>query len=264
MSEDTKHNGAIIGKTILITGASYGIGNALTRYLFKYRVHLVIVARSEDRLIELKKEADSMAAEVTLFTCDFYDQANVRQLATKLRDIRIDYFISNAGKSLERWALESADRFDDYNRTITVNYLAPVQLISHLLEHFKQHRTHIVNVSTYNVLMKTPPKWSAYVSSKKAMHSWFESNKAELAIMNITVSTVYLPLVESRMKDANPRYKRVKGMKMDHAVRVIVQAMTARNYDYKPWWHIPVQIGLTLTSPFWNVYWRRQIKKKLY
>jgi short-subunit dehydrogenase len=264
---DLKHKNTarqLDGKTILITGASYGIGEALTRHMLRYNLHLIIVARSTDLLLKLKEESRQQAAKVTVYTCDFYSEESVRELTAKLRGIPIDYFVSNAGKSIMRSAEESAGRLHDYRRTIAVNYLAPVQLISELLSDFERSHTHIVNVSTYNVLMKTPPKWSAYVSSKKAMHSWFESNKAELATKNITVSTIYFPLIESRMKEANPRYRNVKAMKMDQAVDVIVNALMDRRYTYKPWWHIPAQIGLFFSGPLWDTYWRTKLDRQRY
>jgi short-subunit dehydrogenase len=252
------------GKTILITGASYGIGEALTKHLLQRNLHLIIVARSTDRLQRLKEESRLQTANVTVYTCDFYNEESIRELTTKLRGAPIDYFVSNAGKSIMRTAEESAGRIHDYRRTIAVNYLAPVQLISELLPDFERSHTHIVNVSSYNVLMRTPPKWGAYVSSKKAMHSWFESNKPELAGKNITVSTIYFPLIESRMKEANPHYRGVKAMKMDQAVDVIVKALMDRHYNYKPWWHIPAQIGLFFSGPLWNTYWRTRLGRKRY
>ncbi len=95
------------------------------------------------------------------------------------------------------------------------------------------------------------------------MHSWFEGNRAEFETMSITFNTLYFPLIESRMKDANPTYKNTKAMKMDRAVNLIVNALVRRKYNYKPWWHIPVQLGLFLASPMWNMYWRNKGKRKL-
>jgi short-subunit dehydrogenase len=245
------------GKTILITGATFGIGEALSRHLMQFDVHLILVARTTSKLVEMQKA--SKVATVVVHTCDFYNEEDIRELCNKLRPISIDYFVSNAGKSMMRSLAESADRFHDFKRTMAVNYLAPVQLICGLLENFKRSRTHIVNVSTYNVLMKTPPRWSAYVSSKKAMHSWFESNKPELAINNISVSNLYLPLVESRMKDANKTYQDKSALPMNTAIDIIVKALYKKNYNFFPWWHAFAQVGLFVTRPFWNIYWRKNV-----
>lgn len=248
------------GKTILITGATFGIGEALVKSLLHYNLHLIIVARTKDKLIELQNESLSLAANVTTFTCDFYSEESIAELCHNLKPFQIDYFVSNAGKSIMRSLEESSDRFHDYKRTVAVNYLAPVQLITAMIGSFKEARTHIVNVSTYSVLMKTPPKWSAYISSKKAMYSWFESNLSELALMNITVSNIYFTLIESRMKDANQNYKDTPAMSMDTAVTIIIKGLLNRNYHFKPWWHVPLQAVLFLVNPFWNVFWQRQIR----
>jgi len=245
------------GKTILITGATFGIGEALSRRLMQYNVQLILVARTTDKLLELQK--GSALAKVTTHTCDFYKEEDIRELCDKLQSIPIDVFISNAGKSMMRSLQESAGRFHDFRRTIAVNYLAPVQLICELLENFGRSHTHIVNVSTYNVLMKTPPKWSAYVSSKKAMHSWFESVKPELCAKNITISSLYLPLVESRMKDANKSYVNTSAMPMNTAVDIIIKGIGNRNYNFYPWWHVFAQAGLFIMKPFWDFYWPKNV-----
>lgn len=253
---------ALKGKTILVTGASFGIGEVLVRTLFEYEVTLILVARTTAKLLALKNESLGRRAKVTTFHCDFYSEKNISELCIELKSIPIDYFISNAGKSIMRSLRESVHRRDDYRRTMAVNYLAPVQLMAGLSESFQNAGTHIVNVSTYNVLMRTPPGWSAYVSSKKAMHSWLEGNIPELTSMNITVSNIYLPLVESRMKEANRTYAQTPAMSMDTAVAIIVKALLNKNYHFKPWWHVPFQVLLFLASPWWHVYWSKHIKRQ--
>jgi short-subunit dehydrogenase len=226
-----------------------------------YRVHLILVARTADKLLALKNESANLPAEVTIFTCDLYDEQNIEELCNSLRSFKIDYFVSNAGKSIMRSLNES--KLQDYKKTVALNYLAPVQIITSMREKFSESKTHIVDVSTYNVLMKIPPKWSAYVSSKKAMHSWFEGNRAELKLMNITTSHIYLPLVESRMKDANVKYKNVRAMPMDRAVAMIMRGIEKRS-DYRPWWHVPFKVVMFFGSPFWDIFWVRLIRRNGY
>lgn len=250
------------GKTIVITGATFGIGEALTRTLLGIEVNLILVARTESKLMELKAAAQNTRAKVEFFACNLYEEDEVRTLCEHLRSIPIDYLISNAGKSMMRSAIDSSARLHDYQRTIKVNYLAPVQIISMLMDSFSRDRTHIVNVSTYNVLMKTPPFWSAYVSSKKAMHSWVEAIRPEFASKDITFSNIYLPLVESRMKDRNQQYRRTPAMTMESVVAVIIRSMCKKTSYFKPWWHVPFQILLFVSSPLWNWFWIQRIKRK--
>lgn len=257
-----KASSQLRGKIILVTGATYGIGEALVRHLLRYEVKLILVARTTEKLLSLQDESLTLAAEVTTFTCDFYSEESISELCEKLKSVHIDYFVSNAGKSIMRSFKESVNRTHDYTRTIAVNYLAPVQLITTLSQNFKEAHTHIVNVSTYNVLMKTPPMWSAYVSSKKAMHSWIESNITELNSMNITVSNIYFPLVESRMKDANKSYEHTPAMTMNTATIILIKALLKTNYHFKPWWHVPFQMLLLLVNPLWNFYWSKTILQR--
>jgi short-subunit dehydrogenase len=251
-------------KTILITGATFGIGEALARYLLHYDVKLILIGRTTEKLMALRDESIALAAQVTTFSCDFYNEESVSDLCRHLQPIHIDYFVSNAGKSMMRSLEESMDRFHDFKRTIAVNYLAPVQIICALAKNFKEAQTHIVNVTTYSVLMKTPPNWSAYISSKKAMHSWFESNLPELELQNIRVSNIYFPLVESRMKNANPSYKDTPAMSMDTAVAIILKTLYKPKYNFRPWWHAPLQVLLFVGSPWWVPFWKRRIRQRNY
>ena len=59
-----KVTAALKGKVILITGATFGIGEALTRKLMHYHVHLILVARTSEKLLSLKQESLSLPAEV--------------------------------------------------------------------------------------------------------------------------------------------------------------------------------------------------------
>lgn len=257
-----KVSSTLTGKTILITGATFGIGEAVARQLMQYNVHLILVARTSEKLLSLKAEAQSLPVKVDIYICNFYIEESITDLCQQLRPFRIDYFVSNAGKSIMRSLKDSSTRFDDLKKTVAVNYLAPAQIILMLMEDFRKAKTHIVNVSTYNVLMNTPPTWSAYVSSKKAMHSWFKGNTPELALMDITVSNIYLPLVESRMKDANITYKNTPAMRLDSAVVAVINGLINRHYHFKPWWHVPFQVTLFLLNPLWNRFWYSRMKRR--
>lgn len=83
----------------LVTGASSGIGREIARELSKRNIDLILVARREDRLKELKEELSSKV-EVSIFALDLQEIDNIYSLKRQLEDVRIDILINNAGFGL--------------------------------------------------------------------------------------------------------------------------------------------------------------------
>ncbi|MBT1711678.1 SDR family NAD(P)-dependent oxidoreductase [Fulvivirgaceae bacterium PWU5] len=52
----------LTGKIILITGATFGIGEALARHLLRYNVHLILIGRTQERLLALENKSQAMPA----------------------------------------------------------------------------------------------------------------------------------------------------------------------------------------------------------
>jgi short-subunit dehydrogenase len=60
----------LAGKTVLITGASYGIGESLAEALAETEAHLLLVARTADKLSEVKRKVEARGGRVDMFPCD--------------------------------------------------------------------------------------------------------------------------------------------------------------------------------------------------
>src|SRR5204863_493672 len=77
----------------------------------------------------------------------------------------VDVLVNNAGKSIRRSVNRAYDRFHDYQRTMQVNYFAPVKLILDLLPVMRERRSgHIINISTIGLQMNTP-RFSPYAAT---------------------------------------------------------------------------------------------------
>lgn len=101
----------IKGKTILITGASFGIGECAAHLLAMPEVHLVLVARTQEKLESLKNILEASKAKVSIFVADLYEENDVdefiRFLTQEIKEI--DIVIHNAGKSIRRSIWDSLD-----------------------------------------------------------------------------------------------------------------------------------------------------------
>lgn len=243
------------GKTILITGASFGIGEALAYQLADIHCHLILVARTKEKLLEVKQEIEKKKAKVTIFHADLRDAQKVEELLSIIHQLPdgLDLFVSNAGISIKRSIFDSLDRFHDFTRTMAINYFAPIQLLLSLIPLLKKNKGHVISVSTTNALMVPFPFWAAYQASKSAFDVWFRSVALELNAMDIATSSVYLPLVKTRMILPTKAYHNAPAMSPEHVGRIICRLVCTKRHKYKPWWLVLGQLASFLFRGIWDV-----------
>lgn len=249
-------------KTIIITGASYGIGESLCYLLADIDCNLILVARTVDKLRELKQRLTMSKAKVDIYAADLRDQEQLDGFIKYIQNLPVDIFINNAGKSICRPVMQSLDRQHDFERTIKLNYLTPVQLCLALIPKLQQSKGHIINVSAVNVLFAPAVNWSAYQASKTAFDQWLRSAMPELQNRQIKVSTAYLPLVKTRMIEPTKAYQNLPALQPKQAATIISYLLQTQKRQYKPWWAMIVQLASVLFNGIWfklNCYY---IKRK--
>ncbi len=140
--KDRSFEGAVNGKTVLITGASSGIGKAAAFKIARAGGIPLLVARSADKLEETKREIEDLGDAHTAYaySADVSDPDSVDDLVERvLADhAAVDVLVNNAGRSIRRSVALSYDRFHDYERTIKLNYLGTIKLIMGLLPHMRE------------------------------------------------------------------------------------------------------------------------------
>lgn len=225
-------------KTILITGATYGIGEATARLLATHDVTLILTARTKEKLEQIQKQLEIQGATVHIFPADLYDIKQTEQLLEFILQsgFRIDIFISNAGKSICRPVEDSLDRFHDVTRTMSLNYYTPVRLTLGLIPLLKQSKGQIIHLSAINVLFPPAPYWAAYQASKTAVDQWFRTVATELKPAQICITSVYLPLVRTRMIEPTKAYRNMPAMSVRQTAIVIARCILKRKKVFKPWW----------------------------
>lgn len=255
------------GKTVLITGASFGIGEQLAYLISKTEASLILVARTAEKLEAIRNEIEKNSkTNVQIFSCDLTNNEEVENLLSELKNLPIDVFISNAGKSIRRPLFESLERFHDFKRTMSLNYFAPVQLMLGLIPVLQKNRGHVINISAVNVLLIPAPFWTAYQSSKTAFDQWFRSASPELESVGIRATSVYLPLVKTRMIEPTAEYKTAPAMSPEHVAEIIGKSIYTRRRIFKPWWLIFGQIGSVIfrrpAESFMNSWTKKKFDKK--
>lgn len=255
---------ALQRKTILITGASSGIGEQVAYLLADINVQLILVARREDRLLQVQKDIEKQAATVSIYKADLRNEEEMNGLLIFIDQLpsRVDIVVNNAGLSINRSIYESLDRYHDFTRTMAINYFAPVQLLLSVIPLLLKNKGQIINVSTINVLLLPLPKWAAYQASKSAFDTWFRSTALELNANGITTTSIYLPLVKTDMIRPTAAYNDVPAMSAEHVAHIICKSMYTKRRTYRPWWVRFGQLGSFLFRRLWEVFMPRMLRKK--
>ncbi|URN96307.1 MAG: SDR family NAD(P)-dependent oxidoreductase [Candidatus Pristimantibacillus lignocellulolyticus] len=252
------------GKTVLITGASSGIGEQLAYMLADIKVQLILVARREDKLQSMKRKIEMKEATVKILSADLRNKEDTERVITVLNLLPdgLDIFISNAGHSIRRPILQSLKRYHDFTRTMAINYFAPVELILSIQPLLEQKQGHIINISTINTMLYPFPHWAAYQSSKAAFDIWLRSAAPELNNCGISTTSIYLPLVRTPMIVPTVSYEKSPAMSPQHAAAIICNCMYTKKKTYKPWWLIIGQLSSVLFSRWLETYISIKVKKK--
>lgn len=255
---------AVRGQVILVTGASFGIGEATARRLAGAGATVLLVARTADRLQLVADGINQAGGSAYCYPADLADPHAVEELVRRvLADHgHVDVLVSNAGKSIRRSIADSYQRFHDIERTNAINYLGPAKLVLELLPSMRERGSgHIVNISTAGV--RTPPmaRWSAYLASKSAFDVWLRSVAQEIRDDGVTVSTVYMGLVHTRMSEPTDELKKLPGLTPEQAANQVCTAVAKRPHHLVAGWVRPVgaigDLFRTPTDQFFRLYYRR-------
>ncbi|AHH19538.1 putative oxidoreductase, SDR family [Nocardia nova SH22a] len=237
------------GKVVVITGASFGVGEATAKWFAAAGARVVVAARSMDRLLEVAEEINSAGGEAHPYRLDLTDEQSIAEFAASVRyDLgEADVLIHNAGKSLRRSIHLSYDRPKDIAATSGANYLGPMRLTLALLPGMRARGSgHIVNVSTVGVLFPNAPKWGFYLSSKLAFDWWMRAVGAEARADGVTLTTFYAGLLHTRMS-APSRWMRVlPGQTPQDAAKVLAKAVVRKPRTMAPFYGFPSAVLSTV------------------
>lgn len=224
----------VAGKRIVVTGASSGIGAASAERLARAGAEVVLVARREDELAERVEAIRAAGGTASYEVADLADVSAIDDLIARLEaDGGVDVLVNNAGHSIRRPILRS--RMHDYERQITLNYLAPVRLTLGLLPAMiARGDGHIVNVATWAVMLPGAPLFAGYVASKSALTAFGDSLHAELASKGVTVTTVFPPLVRTPMIAPTAAFDGAPSLSAEEVAEWVLRAVVHRPREIAP------------------------------
>jgi short-subunit dehydrogenase len=221
---------AVTGRTIMITGASSGIGKAASIEIGQAGGTMLLVARRRDQLEEVAHQIEALGGAAYVHPCDLANPDDIDRMCGEVlgQHDTVDVLVNNAGKSIRRSVDRAYDRFHDYQRTMQLNYFAAVELVLNLLPRMRERKSgHIVNISTIGLQMNTP-RFSAYVASKAALDAFSRSIGPEIIDDGVHITTVYMPLVRTPMIAPTKIYDRFPTLSPEDAGHMIAEAIRKR------------------------------------
>ena len=221
---------AINGRTVIITGASSGIGRATALKVAAAGGVPLLVARGLEKLEALREEIEALGGTAHVYSADLSDMDAIDAVVARILDEHpaVDFLVNNAGRSIRRSIKLSEDRFHDFERTMQLNYFGAIKMIMALLPHMRERGFgHVVNVSSIGV-QTNPPRFSAYVASKAALDAWTRVVSSEVIGDGITFSTIHMQLVRTPMIAPTKLYDHFPTISPEEAGDLICEAMRSR------------------------------------
>lgn len=222
--------GPLVGKHVIITGASSGIGRASAIAVAERGATVFALARNAEALDELIAEIRAAGGQAHAFTCDVTDSTSVEHTVKDIlgRFGHVDYLVNNAGRSIRRSVMNSTERLHDYERVMAVNYFGAVRMVLALLPHWRERRFgHVVNVSSAGVQARNP-KYSSYLPTKAALDAFADVVSTETLSDHITFTNIHMPLVRTPMIVPSRRLNPVPPITAEHAAAMVVRGLVEK------------------------------------
>ncbi|MAO66469.1 MAG: short chain dehydrogenase [Balneola sp.] len=176
------------GKTIWITGASSGIGEAFARAFYKEGANIILSSRREDALQEVKDSLGEDTSNVKVLTLDLMDTESFPQKTKEAIQAfgQIDVLMNNGGVSQRSTVMDS--EMETYRRLMEINYFGAVGLTKQVLPHMVERKSgHIIVTSS--VAGKIGTKFrSGYAASKHAVQGFFNSLRQEMYEHDVAIT----------------------------------------------------------------------------
>ncbi len=232
------------GKRILITGASAGIGAETARQLASYNCELILLARTQSKLLEVASACEAAGSTTHVYPVDLSDLDLAKQICQEIHQSigTPDVIIHSAGAG--RWLYTEDTNPAELQQMIALPYLAAFVVTSVFLPSFHSYQSgHLVFLQS--PVSRAPWKGATgYAASRWALRGFIASLRADLMNTKIKVSEVILGHVDSTYFEAN-RGAETRLPKLDkmlptlseaQAAQAVVKAVqTGRKQIVKPW-----------------------------
>ena len=190
-------------KTILITGASRGIGEKLALCYATPNVNLILIAKNHEKLCSVSKSCRDQGANVLVECLDIQDDVKLKQYLLDIdQSMPIDLVIANAGVASTLQPNWQPEIEEDINRTFAINLQGTLNTINPLINRMIARKHGQIAIMSSLAGLRGLPQSPSYSASKGAIAVYGQALRACLARYHIQVNVIYPGYVKSDMSDA--------------------------------------------------------------
>jgi short-subunit dehydrogenase len=221
------------GRTVIVTGASSGIGRQVALDFAARGAGLVVSARRADRLADVARECAARGAAVEAMTGDVAERAFVEGMAARAleRFGRVDVIVNNAGVSKHKQIYHVTP--DDVDYVLRVNFLAAAHLtLAALPAMLRQGEGWIVNISS-GAGKFPPPREAVYAASKFALNGFTEGLWLDLAGSGIHAGVINVGPIDTEIWDKTDEPTAYRGRRYPPSLvsRAVFRCIERRRHE---------------------------------
>lgn len=226
------------GKKVLVTGASSGIGAAIAVEFARRGALLVLAARNEERLREVRERClVAGSPDVQTASVDMASAESVADFASRMNGEMLDVLVLNAGVSQRSLAFDTSEEV--LRKVMETNFFGPVNLVRQLAPSLNGGRPVSIAVTSSITGLFGFPLRTAYSASKHSIIGWFESLGLEYPNIKVTVlipGRINTPISRSALLGDGTAYAKMdpgqeNGMAADKCARVAVNAIARGKHN---------------------------------
>ena len=184
-------------KTVLITGATGGLGRSIADDFYEKKFHLILTGTNESKLDALRSKFDR---NTKVIKCNLTKASEINDLSEKIKPSSIDILINNAGITKDNLFLRMKDQ--DWDEVLNINLKANYNLCKMVIkEMVKKRWGRIINISSAVAKMGNPGQTN-YAASKAAIEGFTRSLALEIASRGITVNAIAPGFIKTEILDS--------------------------------------------------------------
>jgi NADP-dependent 3-hydroxy acid dehydrogenase YdfG len=216
------------GQVILVTGASSGIGMAVARLLGPSKAHLVLSARSEEKLRQLAQDIEARGGSALPVAADFAREEGIDRAFAAIQGTygRLDVLVNSAGLGV--YDLVRDGKTQDWHRMMDLNLFGLMYASQRALRlMLPQKRGHIINISSVAGRFCIPG-WAVYVATKWGVNGFSDTLRREVCKDNIRVTLIEPGAVDTPWGENIPesfRASRTAFLAAEDVARAIIYAI---------------------------------------
>ncbi len=206
-------------KTVLITGATSGIGLATAERLANEGYRLILCGRRKERLDSIKESLEPLT-DVHTLQFDVRNRENVEQAIRNLPENfqRVDILINNAGNAHGLDPIQEGS-FEDWDAMMDINVKGLLYVSKEIIPHMvKRNEGHIINIGS-TAAKEVYPKGNVYCASKHAVDAINQGMRMDLNQHNIRVGAIHPGLVETEFSEVRFKGDKEKAAKVYQGYR---------------------------------------------